>query len=99
MSKQKKFRITGEVEERVRQCGSVNYPLLDMCKMLHCSIDDFSGSEKLMDVYRTAQLETALTIRLKLLSDLVETGDVKTAKIFLDNFSGQILPDPKDIEE
>ncbi|MBQ5795779.1 MAG: hypothetical protein IIW14_07300 [Kiritimatiellae bacterium] len=31
--------------------------------------------------------------------DLVETGDVKTAKIFLDNFSGQILPDPKDIEE
>lgn len=97
--KKSKFRVSDEMKEKVRMCGSVNFPLLDMVKMLGISVDDFSASDELMDIYRNAQLETALTVRLKLLGNLVETGDVKTAKLFLEQFSANIIPDPKDMDE
>ena len=91
--------FTEEQRELVRQCGAVSFPVLDMCRLLGVSIDAFSASDELMDIYRNAQLATGLEIRLRLLASIKSTGDVKVVKLFLEQFAGAILPDPRDMEE
>lgn len=83
-----------EVKEKARACGRVSFPVLDTCRMMGISIDDFSASKELMDIYRKAQLETSLEIRTKLLESIEKIPDAKTIKLFVEQFLGSVLPDP-----
>lgn len=80
--------------ERIRQCGKVSLPVLDACRLAGISIDDFSASKELMDAYRTAQMETALEIRTKLLESIEKYPDPKLVKLYVEKFLGTVLPDP-----
>ena len=83
-----------EVKEKARACGRVSFPVLDTCRTMGISIDEFSASKELMDAYRTAQLETALEIRTKLLESIEKYPDPKLVKLFVERFLGTVLPDP-----
>lgn len=87
------------VLERIRQCGKVSLPLLDTCRLAGISIDDFSGSKELMNTYRSAQIETSLEIRTKLLEGIEKYPDPKLVKLYVEKFLGEVLPDPDEMEE
>lgn len=87
-------KYSDDVIEKTRSCGRVSFPVLDTCRMLRISIDDFSASKELMDTYRNAQLETALEIRTRLLESIEKYPDTKTIKLFVEQFLGTVLPDP-----
>ncbi len=80
------------------EAGKTNFPVPDACTLAGVTLEDFAESEELQSAYRTAQLNTMLAIRSKLVDEAIK-GDVKSIRLFLDHFTSQVLPKIEDMPD
>ena len=95
----KRQRRYGEdVKSVIEEAGKTCFPVDDACTLAGITLEDFADSEELQSVYRTAQLQTLLAIRSKLVDEACK-GDVKSIRLFLDSFQTQVLPRIEDMPD
>lgn len=80
------------------EAGKTNFPVQDTCLLAGITLEAFAESEDLQTAYRTAQLQTALTIRSKLVDEACK-GDIKSIRLFLDHFQSSVLPRIEDMPD
>ena len=80
------------------EAGKTNFPVRDTCSLAGITLEEFAESEDLQNAYRTAQLQTALAIRSKLVDEAMK-GDIKSVRMFLEHFQTQILPRVEDMPD
>ena len=91
-------RYSEDVKTVFEEAGKTCFPIDDACTLAGITLEDFADSEELQSVYRTAQLQTLLTIRSKLVDEACK-GDVKSIRLFLDSFQTQVLPRIEDMPD
>ena len=95
----KRQRRYGEdVKTVFQEAGKTCFPIDDACSLAGITLEAFADSNELQSVYRTAQLQTLLTIRSKLVDEAIK-GDVKSIRLFLDSFQTQVLPRLEDMPD
>ena len=94
--RQRRFDET--VKTVFEEAGKTCFPINDACSLAGVTLEDFADSEELQGIYRTAQLQTLLTIRSKLVDEACK-GDVKSIRLFLDSFQTQVLPRLEDMPD
>ena len=91
-------RYSEDVKTVIEEAGKTCFPVEDACSLAGITLEDFADSEELQGIYRTAQLQTLLTIRSKLVDEACK-GDVKSIRLFLDSFQTQVLPRIEDMPD
>ena len=95
----KRQRRYGEdVKTVFEEAGKTCFPVEDACSLAGITLEAFADSVELQSVYRTAQLQTLLTIRSRLVDEACK-GDVKSIRLFLDSFQTQVLPRLEDMPD
>ena len=95
----KRQRRYGEdVKTVFAEAGKTCFPVEDACSLAGITLEDFADSDELQGIYRTAQLQTLLTIRSKLVDEACK-GDVRSIRLFLDSFQTQVLPRIEDMPD
>ena len=91
-------RFGEDVKTVFAEAGKTCFPINDACSLAGITLEAFADSDELQGIYRTAQLQTLLTIRSKLV-DEAKNGDVKSIRLFLDSFQTQVLPRLEDMPD
>ena len=91
-------RYSEDVKTVFEEAGKTCFPVEDACSLAGITLEAFADSDELQSVYRTAQLQTLLTIRSKLV-DSACMGDVKSIRLFLDSFQTAVLPRLEDMPD
>ena len=91
-------RYSEDVKTVFEEAGKTCFPVEDACSLAGITLEAFADSDELQSVYRTAQLQTLLTIRSKLV-DSACMGDVKSIRLFLDSFQSAVLPRLEDMPD
>ena len=91
-------RFGEDVKTVFAEAGKTCFPINDACSLAGITLEAFADSDELQGIYRTAQLQTLLTIRSKLV-DEAKNGDVKSIRLFLDSFQSQVLPRLEDMPD
>ena len=91
-------RYDESVKTVFAEAGKTCFPINDACSLAGITLEAFADSDELQSVYRTAQLQTLLTIRSKLVDEACK-GDVKSIRLFLDSFQTQVLPRIEDMPD
>ena len=91
-------RYSEDVKTVFEEAGKTCFPVEDACSLAGITLEAFEDSDELQSVYRTAQLQTLLTIRSKLV-DSACMGDVKSIRLFLDSFQSAVLPRLEDMPD
>ena len=91
-------RYDETVKTVFQEAGKTCFPINDACSLAGITLEAFADSEELQGIYRTAQLQTLLTIRSKLVDEACK-GDVKSIRLFLDSFQSQVLPRLEDMPD
>lgn len=91
-------RYSEDVKTVFEEAGKTCFPIGDACSLAGITLEDFADSDELQGIYRTAQLQTLLTIRSKLVDEACK-GDVKSIRLFLDSFQTQVLPRIEDMPD
>ena len=84
-------RFGEDVKTVFAEAGKTCFPINDACSLAGITLEAFADSDELQGIYRTAQLQTLLTIRSKLVDEACK-GDVKSIRLLLDSFQSQVLP-------
>ena len=92
-------RRFGEAVKTVfAEAGKTCFPITDACSLAGITLEAYDDSDELQGIYRTAQLQSLLTIRSKLVDEACK-GDVKSIRLFLDSFQTQVLPRLEDMPD
>ena len=91
-------RYSEDVKTVFEEAGKTCFPVDDACSLAGITLEAFADSDELQGIYRTAQLQTLLTIRSKLVDEACK-GDVKSIRLFLDSFQTQVLPRLEDMPD
>ena len=91
-------RFGEDVKTVFAEAGKTCFPVEDACSLAGITLEAFADSDELQGIYRTAQLQTLLAIRSKLV-DEAKNGDVKSIRLFLDSFQTQVLPRLEDMPD
>ena len=86
------------VKSVIEEAGKTCFPVDDACTLAGITLEAFAQSDELQNIYRTAQLQTLLTIRSKLVDEACK-GDTKSIRLFLDSFQTQVLPRLEDMPD
>ena len=91
-------RYGEDVKTVFEEAGKTCFPVDDACTLAGITLEDFAESEELQGIYRTAQLQTLLAIRSKLVAEACK-GDVKSIRLFLASFQSAVLPRLEDMPD
>ena len=91
-------RYDENVKTVFAEAGKTCFPIDDACSLAGITLEAFADSDELQGIYRTAQLQTLLTIRSKLVDEAIK-GDVKSIRLFIDSFQTQVLPRIEDMPD
>ena len=80
------------------EAGKTCFPVRDACTLAGVTMEQFASDESLQTAYRNAQLATMLSIRSKLVDAACE-GDIKSIRLFIEHFQGDVLPRLEDMPE
>ena len=91
-------RYGEDVKTVFQEAGKTCFPINDACSLAGITLEAFADSEELQGIYRTAQLQTLLTIRSRLVDEAIK-GDVKSIRLFIDSFQTAVLPRIEDMPD